>query len=160
MSHLSFASLVAATLPHIRELMPWDVDAMRTGNPELLLIDIREADEYAAGHIAESLLVPRGLLEAACDWGYAETIPTLVLARAQPVVLVCRSGNRSALAALGMQQMGYQQVFSMKTGMRGWNDYDLPLINAQGDPVDPDLAENSLNPPVLLAQMAPKPSNQ
>lgn len=159
MSQLSFASLVAATLPLIRELMPWDVDAMRTSNPEMLLVDIREADEYAVGHIAESLLVPRGLLEAACDWGYAETIPTLVLARAQPVVLVCRSGNRSALAALSMLQMGYQQVFSMKTGMRGWNDYDLPLINAQGDPVDPDWADNVLNPPVSPAQMAPRTSH-
>lgn len=157
MSQVTFANLVAAALPHIKELMPWDVDAMRQATPELLIVDIREPDEYAAGHIQGSLLVPRGILEASCDWGYSDTLPALAHARTQPVVLVCRSGNRTALAALTLQHMGYEQVFSMKTGVRGWNDYELPLVNAQGEPVDIDLADEALSPPVLPAQMAPKP---
>lgn len=156
MSQVTFANLVAAALPHIRELMPWDVDAMRKATPDLLLVDIREPDEYAAGHIQGSLLVPRGILEASCDWGYSDTLPALAQARTQPVVLVCRSGNRTALAALTLQQMGYEQVFSMKTGVRGWNDYELPLVNLQGEQVDIDLAEEILSPPVLPIQMAPK----
>lgn len=156
MPQLTFAQLVNAALPQIQELMPWDVDAMRKANPELLIVDIREADEYAAGHIQGSLPVPRGILESACDWGYPDTVPALVQARLQPVVLVCRSGNRTALAALALQQMGYQQVFSMKTGVRGWNDFELPLVNAQGQQVDIDLADETLNPPVLPAQMPPK----
>jgi rhodanese-related sulfurtransferase len=156
MSQITFANLVAAALPHIKQLMPWDVDAMRKATPDLLVVDIREPDEYAAGHIQGSLLVPRGILEASCDWGYSDTLPALVKARSQPVVLVCRSGNRTALAALTLQQMGYEQVFSMKTGVRGWNDYELPLVNMQGEQVDIDLAEETLSPPVLPAQMAPK----
>jgi rhodanese-related sulfurtransferase len=156
MSQVTFANLVAAALPHIRELMPWDVDAMRKATPDLLLVDIREPDEYAAGHIQGSLLVPRGILEASCDWGYSDTLPALAQARTQPVVLVCRSGNRTALAALTLQQMGFEQVFSMKTGVRGWNDYELPLVNLQGEQVDIDLAEEILSPPVLPIQMAPK----
>ena len=156
MPPLTFAKLVAAALPHIQELMPWDVDALRQTNPELLIVDIREADEYAAGHIRGSLLVPRGILESACDWGYSDTIPALVQARDQLVVLVCRSGNRTALAALTLQQMGYQRVISMKTGVRGWNDYELPLHNAVGEQVDIDLADEALNPPVLPVQMPPK----
>lgn len=156
MSQVTFANLVAAALPHIRELMPWDVDAMRKATPDLLIVDIREPDEYAAGHIQGSLLVPRGILEASCDWGYSDTLPALAQARTQPVVLVCRSGNRTALAALTLQQMGYEQVFSMKTGVRGWNDYELPLVNLQGEQVDIDLAEEILSPPVLPIQMAPK----
>jgi len=156
MSTSTFANLVAAALPHIKELMPWDVDAMRKATPELLIVDIREPDEYATGHIQGSLLVPRGILEASCDWGYSDTLPVLVLARNQPVVLVCRSGNRTALAALTLQQMGFKQVFSMKTGVRGWNDYELPLVNMQNEPVDIDLAEEALSPPVLPSQMAPK----
>jgi hypothetical protein len=80
----------------------------------------------------------------------------LAQARTQPVVLVCRSGNRTALAALTLQQMGYEQVFSMKTGVRGWNDYELPLVNLHDEQVDIDLADEALSPPVLPAQMAPK----
>lgn len=156
MSQVTFAHLVNAALPRISELMPWDVDTMRKTHPELLIVDIREADEYTAGHIQGSLLVPRGILEASCDWGYSDTIPALAQARSQPVVLVCRSGSRTALAALTLQQMGFEQVFSMKTGVRGWNDYELPLVNAQGEQVDIDLADEILNPPVLPAQMAPK----
>lgn len=156
MTALSFANLINAALPHVKELMPWDVDALRKSDPALLLVDIREADEYDAGHIPGSLLVPRGILESSCDWGYSDTIPALAQARSQPVVLVCRSGNRTALAALTLQQMGYQQVFSMKTGVRGWNDFELPLVDANGQPVDIDLADEILNPPVLPSQMAPK----
>jgi rhodanese-related sulfurtransferase len=156
MTPMTFANLVNAALPHIKELMPWDVDAMRKADPTLLLVDIREADEYAAGHIPGSLLVPRGILETSCDWGYSDTIPALAQARNLPVVLVCRSGNRTALAALTLQQMGYQHVFSMKTGVRGWNDYELPLVDAQGAQVDIDLADEILSPPVLPTQLAQK----
>ncbi len=77
--------------------------------PELMIVDIREADEYDAGHIQDSLHVPRGILETSCDWGYSDTIPALVQARDKPVVLVCRSGNRTALAALTLQWMGYSK---------------------------------------------------
>lgn len=156
MPAVTFAHLVNAALPHIKELLPWDLDTLRKADPDLLIVDIREADEYAAGHIPGSLLVPRGILETSCDWGYPDTIPALAQARNQPVVLVCRSGNRTALAALTLQQMGYQQVFSLKTGVRGWNDFELPLVDAQGEQVDIDLAEEMLSPPVLPAQMAPK----
>lgn len=152
----TFAALVADALPQIHELMPWDVDEMRSSHPELMIVDIREADEYNAGHIENSLHVPRGILETSCDWGYSDTIPTLAQARDKPVVLVCRSGNRTALAALTLHLMGYQQVYSMKTGVRGWNDYELPLFNQAGELVDIDLAEEELNPPVRPEQMEPK----
>lgn len=155
MNPKTFAALVAETLPHIRELMPWDVDELRQTNPELLVVDIREADEYAAGHIQGSYHVPRGVLEAACDWGYSDTVPALAQARDKPVVLVCRSGNRSALAALTLQLMGFQQVYSMKTGIRGWNDYELPLYDQAGTLVDVDIAEQELNPPVRPDQVKP-----
>ncbi len=155
MSQKTFAALVSAALSHIQEVMPWDLQAMRQANPDLLVIDIREADEYASGHIQGSWLVPRGILEAACDWGYSDTIAALAQARAKPVVLVCRSGNRTALAAMALQQMGFEQVYSLKTGVRGWNDYDLPLYTAAGTQVDGDLADDELNPPVRPDQMPP-----
>ncbi|UJS23220.1 rhodanese-like domain-containing protein [Thiothrix winogradskyi] len=152
----TFAALVADALPHIQELMPWDVEALQASNPDVLIVDIREADEYDAAHLKDSLHVPRGILETSCDWGYSDTIPELVMARDKPVVLVCRSGNRTALAALTLQLLGYQQVYSMKTGIRGWNDYELPLFNKAGEPVDVDWAETELDPPTRPEQMQPK----
>jgi len=156
MKFKNFSTLVAQTLPQIRELMPWDVQALRQDRPQTLLVDIREQAEFDAAHIAGSLLVPRGILESACDWGYADTEPALAGARDQPVVLVCRSGNRTALAALTLQQMGFTDVYSMKTGVRGWNDYELPLIDANQQIVDIDFADAELNPPVRPDQMPPK----
>jgi rhodanese-related sulfurtransferase len=116
MTFKNFSALVTETLPLIQELMPWDVQALLQEKPQTLLVDIREQVEFDAAHIAGSLLVPRGILESACDWGYADTVPALAAARDQPVVLVCRSGNRTALAALTLQQMGFTAVYSMKTG--------------------------------------------
>lgn len=153
---LTFAALVADALSHIQELMPWDVEEMQGSKPDLLIVDIREPDEYEAAHIKDSLHVPRGILEASCDWGYSDTIPALAMARDKPVVLVCRSGNRTALAALTLQLLGYQHVYSMKTGVRGWNDYELPLFNKAGEQVDVDWAEAELNPPTRPEQMQPK----
>lgn len=155
MSQKTFAALVAEALPRVREVMPWDVEEMLEKNPDLMIVDIREEDEYAVGHIQDSLLVPRGILETACDWGYAETIPALAKARDKPIVLVCRSGNRTALAALTMELMGYRDVYSMKTGIRGWNDYELPLYDNNDVQVDIDEAEEGLNPPVSPEQLGP-----
>ncbi len=155
MSEKTFAALVADALAHVRELMPWDVDDLRQTDPNVLIVDIREADEFASGHIQGSLHVPRGILEAASDWGYSDTVPALVQARNQPVVLVCRSGNRTALAAVTLQLMGFQQVYSMKTGVRGWNDYELPLYDVDGAQVDIDLAEQELDPPLRPDQTKP-----
>ena len=74
-------------------------------------------------------------------WGYEETEPQLASARQRAVVLVCRSGNRSALAAHTLQLMGYRETTSMKTGLRGWNDYELPLVDKDGRTVPVEEAD-------------------
>ena len=51
--------------------------------------------------------------------------------------------------------MGFQQVYSMKTGVRGWNDYELPLYDVDGAQVDIDLAEQELDPPLRPDQTKP-----
>jgi rhodanese-related sulfurtransferase len=136
-----FTDLVSECLPHIREEFPWDVEArLETPDPPLIL-DIREPAEFDAMRIRNSVNVPRGILESACEYGYEDTMPELVEARSRDVVVVCRSGNRSALAAFTMQLMGYRQVVSMKTGLRGWNDYELPLVNSTGMTVPVEQAD-------------------
>jgi 3-mercaptopyruvate sulfurtransferase SseA len=71
------------------------------------------------------------------------------------VVLVCRSGNRSLLAAQTLQLMGFTRVASLRTGVRGWNDADLPLVDGAGQPVDGDTAEVLLASRVRLDQRKP-----
>lgn len=133
--------LIADCLPHIQELFPWDLDEKLNSDAPPIVVDIREPAEYEFGHIKDSLHVPRGVLETACEYDYDETEPLLASGRDQEVVLACRSGNRSALAAFTLQLMGFEKVYSLKTGLRGWNDYELPLINNDGEEVDIDDAD-------------------
>lgn len=152
-----FTDLIADALVNIPEQFPWDIEE-KMSNSELppLLLDIREADEFAAMHIQGSLHVPRGILESACEYGYEETVKQLVEARDRDIVVICRSGNRSALAASTLQLMGYQQVCSMKTGLRGWNDYELPLLDATGHSVAVDVADEYFTARLRPDQLSPE----
>lgn len=141
--------------PKVEEIFPWDLEELIEQNTDLLLLDIRERDEFESGHIKNSLHVPRGLLESACDYGYAETVPKLAQARDKKIVVICRSGNRSVLAAAVMNSMGYRDVLSLKTGVRGWNDNESPLFDIDGKQLDVDEMEVVLAPPVTPEQMGP-----
>lgn len=147
----TFKQLVSEREKLIKEIMPWDLEQKLSGDHQPLVLDIREAEEFAAMHIAGSVNVPRGILEAACDYGYSETLPLLAEARAKEVVVVCRSGNRSVLAAYTMQLMGYENVISLKTGLKGWNDYEQPLVDQNREKVDRDRAEVFFSPKIKPA---------
>src|SRR6266496_3902905 len=86
--------------------------------------------------------------EQACEWDYEETIPELASRRKQSIVVVCRSGNRSILAADVMRVMGFGDVVSLATGVRGWNDFEQPLVDPEGHAVEGDAAERALAPRV------------
>lgn len=152
----NFIELVRGCLTEVREIMPWDLEARREANPDLLIVDVREPYEFNAMHIPGSLNVPRGILESACEWDYEETVPELVLSRDREIVVVCRSGYRSVLACHVMQLLGYQQVASLQTGLRGWKDYEQPLEDAQGQPVDLDDADVYFTPRLRPEQMRPQ----
>lgn len=140
-----FTDIVAEAREQVAELMPWDVDERMQADENVLLLDIREECEFSAYHIEHSMLVPRGILETACEEEYEDSVPELIEAREREIIIICRSGNRSILAAQTMQTMGYKNVKSMQTGLRGWNDFDLPLKNVQQEIVDPDDADEMLS---------------
>ena len=139
-----FTDLIAECLPEVEELFPWDLEEKLASNYDMLLLDVREPYEFAQLHIPGSINVPRGILETACEWDYEETVPELVQARDREVIVICRSGNRSVLAAYIMKRMGYKKLASLKTGIRGWNDYEQPLNNINGEEVDIDNADEHL----------------
>lgn len=155
-SRKSFEALVDASLENIEELFPWDLEQVLKDKPKTLLLDVREPYEFEAMHIKGSINVPRGVLESACEYDYEETVPELVEARDRDVVVVCRSGKRSALAADIMQKMGYTNVASLKTGLRGWNDYEQELVDAKGNPVDEDTAIDYFTPKLRPEQLSRK----
>ena len=150
-----FTDLVADCLADITEIFPWDVDEILQSERNPLLVDIREQNEYDAMHIEGALHVPRGILESSCDYNYEDTIRELVEARERDVILVCRSGNRSVLAAYTLQLMGYSRVASMKTGLRGWNDYELPLVNLSNQPVTVEDADEFFTTRLRTEQESP-----
>lgn len=151
----SYKSMVADLNGQIEELFPWDLEEELASGQHPLLLDIRCPHEFAAAHIPGSLNVPRGILELAADYGYDETEPELVQARERQVVIICRSGNRSMLAAQTLRLMGFTKPVSLKTGLKGWNDYEQPLIDQQQLPLDFDTAERLFAPKVRPEQLGP-----
>ena len=141
----TFKQIVEEARQEVNELFPWDVEQRMNESDDLLLLDIREECEYAAFHVENSMLIPRGILETACEDEYEDSVPELIDSRSREIIVICRSGNRSVLAAQTMQWLGYKNVTSMKTGLRGWNDYELPLINRYKETVDPDTVDELLN---------------
>lgn len=148
-----FTELVAETAERVKELFPWDLEDI-IQEREVMLLDVREPYEYEAMHIAGSINVPRGVLETACEYDYEETLPELVEARDKEIVVVCRSGNRSVFVCDVMQQMGYTNVSSLKTGLRGWVDYEQPLLNTMGKNVSEDDADEYFAPNLRPEQLS------
>jgi len=151
----TFKNLIDEILPKITELFPWDLEERIEENNELLLIDLTEAKEFTTLHIKNSINVPRGILETACEWDYEDTEPRLAVARNKEVVLICRSGNRSALAANVLQEMGFTNVSSLKTGLRGWFDYEQALYDGHENEVDEAVAEEYFSKGPRADQMNP-----
>ena len=151
-----FSQLVQESAKNVSEIFPWDLEERFTANPSLLLLDIREPYEFEAMHIKGSLNVARGVLETACEYDYEETVAQLVEARDKEVVVACRSGNRSIFACEVMQEMGYKNVVSLKTGLRGWSDYEQPLFDKKGNEIDEDTAIDYFTSHIREDQMAPK----
>ena len=77
-------------------------------------------------------------------------------AREREVVVVCRSGYRSVLAAHSMQLLGYKNVASLTTGLRGWKDYEQPLVDGAGNAVDLDDADEYFTPKLREDQLRPR----
>lgn len=82
------------------------------------LVDVREAAEFAAGHLPGARHLSKGILE--------RDIERVIPDTDAEIVLYCGGGFRSALAADALQRMGYRRVHSLAGGWRGWTDHGLP----------------------------------
>lgn len=87
------------------------------GRPDVYLLDVREPDEYAAGHIPGITLIPMGEVPDRLS-----EIPT-----DKTVVVTCRSGNRSGQIADYLRGLGYDNVHNMEGGILAWQEAGLPV---------------------------------
>lgn len=86
---------------------------------QISIVDVREPQEFAGdlGHVAGATLVPLAtLIDATADWD-----------RDAEIVVVCRSGGRSAQAATELARRGFRHVYNMRGGMLAWNAARLPV---------------------------------
>jgi phage shock protein E len=104
-----FITLANDARKRIREIAPRELAKLKQST---LIIDVREKDEFAQGHILGARNVSRGVLE----WKVKNLVPDPL----SPIVLYCSCGSRSALAADNLQKIGYQNVYSLKGGLSAW----------------------------------------
>lgn len=117
--------LVVAAKGQIQEV-PLDQAEQAVREADVLL-DVREADEFSAGHLPGAIHVSRGLLE------FKLSSTEALSARDLNVVLYCKTSGRAALAAAVMHEMGYLQVRSIAGGFDAWAASGRPVAK----PVQP-----------------------
>jgi rhodanese-related sulfurtransferase len=112
-----FEKLTSDAKSRIQEITPNEAaDAQKKG---VMLIDVREADDFAAEHAKGAVHLSKGVVEL--------KIEQLAPDPATPVVCYCGGGNRSALVADNLQKMGYRNVSSMAGGFKAWRTAGLPI---------------------------------
>jgi len=83
------------------------------------LIDIREPNEYIAGHLCDSRNIPAASL--------AQRVGELEPFKDKPVILVCQSGARSSAACSTLSKLGFVRVHTLEGGVAAWSEAGLPL---------------------------------
>ncbi len=116
-------ALVAAAKEVIKEISVEDFKTMYDGEDYFVLIDVRTMSEYDAGYIPGAANISRGKLEF--DIAKEEVWDEMGLyipEKTDPIVLNCRTGGRSALAAKALMELGYVNVMSLAGGWKAWHE--------------------------------------
>jgi rhodanese-related sulfurtransferase len=114
----NFLKLVQEAKSRVKETNVADVKRRMDAGEKLILIDVREDNEWAQGHLPGAVHMGRGIIERDIETAIPETVAKLVL--------YCGGGFRSALSADNLQRMGYSNVESMDGGWKGWVAAGLP----------------------------------
>ena len=114
-----FLKLVNETKKRIHEIsVETTLERMNAGEGARL-IDVREDNEWQAGHAAGAEHIGRGIIERDIE----QTVPD----KQTELILYCGGGYRSALAADALQRMGYENVYSMAGGWKAWEESGAPV---------------------------------
>ena len=113
-------TLAAALVAGASDIAAIDAESLRKrlqSNDKPLVVDVREPAEFDAGHIREALLVPLGTVAN----GLGD------VAKDREIVLVCRSGRRSAKAHGILAAKGYTKLVNLEGGMLSWEKLGYPV---------------------------------
>ncbi|HEY3282980.1 MAG TPA: rhodanese-like domain-containing protein [Armatimonadota bacterium] len=114
----TFREIVDEAKTQVAEVSAEELGRRKASEPELIVLDVREGEDFREAHLPGAISLPRGLLELKID--------ELTTDPERPIVCYCGGGSRSALAARTLQEMGYGRVSSLAGGMRGWKDEQRP----------------------------------
>ena len=115
--------LVAAAKTRVQEISIANAD-QAIGEADLLL-DVREAEEYAAGHLSGAVHISRGMLEFKFSGDPA------LQPRDLKIVLYCKTSGRAALSAVALHEMGYLNVQSLAGGFDAGGSAGKPVVKPQ-----------------------------
>ncbi len=113
-----FLKVVEQARKQVKELSVQQVREKLEKGESFRLLDVREGEEYARGHLPRAESLCKGIIE--------RDIEKLVPDPATPLVLYCGGGFRSALAGESLQRMGYTNVSSMWGGWSAWKESGFP----------------------------------
>ncbi|WP_327036686.1 rhodanese-like domain-containing protein [Methylomonas sp. MK1] len=86
---------------------------------DVVVLDVREANEFVKSHIENAINIPLGKLE--------EQISSLEKHKNHPMIVTCQTGARSVAACKTLTKTGFDNVFNMSGGMQSWEDNKLPI---------------------------------
>ncbi len=115
---LLIQDLIESAFRKHKTLSPTEAVALMNDD-NTVVVDVREANEYAEGHIEGTRHIPVGKIE--------ERAYELEAYKQSPVIVTCNSGTRSPQACKKLVSLGFSQVFEMKGGMMAWEDQKLPV---------------------------------
>lgn len=87
-----------------------------------VVVDVREPEEFAAGHVTGAKNVPLDQLE--------QKLPTAVKNKSLPLLLICATGARAQRAVATAKKLGYEQAQAVAGGLKSWKDANLPVEKA------------------------------
>jgi rhodanese-related sulfurtransferase len=114
-----FLNIVNDARSRIREVTVGETRERLAANGDARLIDVREDNEWQAGHAAGAEHLGKGIIE--------RDIEAHVPGKETELILYCGGGYRSALAADVLQRMGYRNVYSMAGGWKAWKESGAPV---------------------------------
>jgi rhodanese-related sulfurtransferase len=124
---MSVEEMLNEARAHVREVSASETkEDLEQGKVDVIL-DVREPQEWFAGHIPGAVYVPRGLLEWHADQTSPTCKPELQGKPDARIVVHCAAGGRSLLAARTLQEMGYTNVVSMVGGFSDWAAQGFPV---------------------------------
>jgi len=118
-----FLKLVNEARPYVKELTIDQAREQLAKNPEAVLMDVREDNEWEKGHATQAVHMGKGILERDLEATYPD--------RHRQIIMYCGGGYRSVLTAAVAQKLGYRNVFSLKGGYKGLVQANWPMKSGQ-----------------------------